>query len=144
MDTHRQDLSRGFNWLGTAMVIAKVVDFATILVVLLYLTKRQVGLAALVVAIGTVIEALDGLGTSAALVQARSLSRLQLVSLFWFIAGAAVIAGGMTLLAAPWFASLFGIPGLAPYFLPIALKQPLMGAAVIPLAMMKLRRVIIR
>ena len=136
MDTHRQDLHRGFNWLGGAMVIAKVTDFGTILVVLLYLTKRQVGLAALVVAIGTVIEALDGLGTSAALVQARSLSRLQLASLFWFIAGAAVIAGGMTMLAAPWFASLYGLPGLAPYFIPIAVKQPLVGAAVIPLAMM--------
>src|SRR6185437_2089384 len=77
-----------------------------------------------------------GLGTSAALVQARSLSRLQLVSLFWFIAGAAVIAGGATLFAAPWLASLYGIAGLAPYFLPIALKQPLVGGAVIPLAMM--------
>src|SRR5690242_10315823 len=104
MDTHRQDLRRGFNWLGGAMVIAKVADFGTILIVLLFLTKREVGLAALVVAIGTVIEALDGLGTSAALVQARSLSRLQLSSLFWFIAAAAVVAAGLTMLAAPAFA----------------------------------------
>lgn len=136
MDTHRQDLRRGFNWLGGAMVIAKITDFGTILVVLWFLTKREVGIAALVVAIGTVIEALDGLGTGAALVQAPSLSRLQLGSLFWFILGAALLAGGLTLLAAPWFAALYGLPGLAPYFLPIALKQPLVGGAVIPLALL--------
>ncbi|HXS27616.1 MAG TPA: oligosaccharide flippase family protein [Steroidobacteraceae bacterium] len=136
MDSHRQDLRRGFNWLGGAMVIAKVTDFGTILIVLMFLTKREVGLAALVVAIGTVIEALDGLGTGAALVQAPSLSRLQLSSIFWYIAGAAVIAGAITLLAAPGFAALYGLAGLAPYFLPIALKQPLVGAAVIPLALM--------
>ena len=136
MDTHHQDLRRGFNWLGGAMVVAKVTDFGTILVVLWFLTKREVGIAALVVAIGTVIEALDGLGTGAALVQARSLSRLQLASLFWFILSAGVIAGALTMVAAPWLAALYGLPGLAPYFLPIALKQPLVGAAVIPLALM--------
>ena len=134
MDGHHKHLRRGFNWLGGAMVIAKVTDLGTILIVLLFLTKQQVGLASLVVAIGMVIEALDGLGTSAALVQAPSLSRLQLDSLFWCIAGAALLVAGMTLLAAPWIAALFGSAAMAPYFLAVAIKQPLVGAAVIPLA----------
>jgi O-antigen/teichoic acid export membrane protein len=136
MDSHQHHLRRGFNWLGGAMVIAKLTDFGTILVVLLFLTKEQVGVASLVVALGTVIEALDGLGTGAALVQARSLSRLQLDSLFWFIAGGALVVAGLTLLAAPWIASLFGIAGMAAYFLAVAIKQPLVGAAVIPMAIM--------
>lgn len=136
MDTHRQDLHRGFNWLGGAMIIARVTDFGAILIVLLFLTQQQVGIASLVVAIGTVIEALDGLGTSAALVQAPSLSRLQLDSLFWFIAGAALLAAGATLLAAPWFGAFYGVAGMAAYFLPVALKQPLLGAAVIPLSLL--------
>jgi O-antigen/teichoic acid export membrane protein len=133
---HQQDLHRGFSWLGGAMVVGKVVDFGTILIVLLYLTKQQVGIASLVVAIGTVIEALDGLGASTALVQARSLSPLQLDSLFWFITGAALLVGGLTLLAAPGFAALYGVTGMATYFLAVALKQPLVGAAVIPLAIL--------
>src|SRR5579864_8425852 len=70
MDSHQHHLRRGFNWLGGAMIIAKLTDFGTIVVVLLFLTKEQVGVASLVVAIGTVIEALEGLGTSTALVQA--------------------------------------------------------------------------
>ena len=118
------------------MVIAKGTDFGTILIVLLFLTKQQLGVASLVVAIGTVIEALDGLGTSAALVQAPSLSRLQLDSLFWFIGGAALVVAGMTLLAAPWIAACFGVAGMSRYFIAVAIKQPLVAAAVIPLAIM--------
>lgn len=136
MDSPQQHLRRGFNWLGSAMIIAKLTDLATIVVVLRLLTKEQVGVAALVVAFGTVVEALDGLGTSAALVQARSLSRLELDSLFWFIVGGALVVGSVSLLAAPWIASLYGVAGMAAYFLAVAIKQPLVGAAVIPLALM--------
>jgi O-antigen/teichoic acid export membrane protein len=136
MDSHHQHLRRGFNWLGGAMVIAKATDFCTILVVLLFLSKEQVGIASLVLAMGVLIEGLDGLGTSAALVQAQSLSRLQLDTLFWFILGSALLVGGMTLLAAPWLAALYGIAGMGTYFVAVAIKQPLVGAAVIPLAMM--------
>ena len=136
MEGHQQHLRRGFNWLGGATIVAKITDFATILLVLRFLTKEQVGTASLVVAFGAVIEAFDGLGTSTALVQAPSLSRLQLDSLFWIIFGAACVVGGLTLLAAPWIASLYGIAGIGGYFLAVAIKQPLVGAAVIPLAMM--------
>ena len=136
MTTHHEHLRRGFNWLGGAMAASKVIDFATILIVLLFLTKEQVGLASLVVAIGTVVEALDGLGTSAALVQARSLTQEQLDSLFWFIAGSAVLVGAITLAAAHPIAAFYGAPGMSAYFLAIAIKQPLVGAAVIPLALM--------
>jgi len=136
MDSHQQHLHRGFNWLGGAMIIAKITDFGTILVVLHFLTKEQVGAASLVVAFGAVIEAFDGLGTSSALVQAPSLSRIQLDSLFWVIVGAACVVAGLTLLVAPYIASVYGIAGVGAYFLAIAVKQPLVGAAVIPLAMM--------
>jgi len=136
MDSPQQHLRRGFSWLGSAMIIAKVTDFATILVVLRLLSKEQVGVASLVVAFGMVIEALDGLGTSTALVQAPSLSRLQLDSLFWVIVGAALVVGGATLLAAPLIASLYGVAGMAAYLLAVAIKQPLVGAAVIPLALL--------
>ncbi len=137
MEGHHQHLRRGFNWLGGATIVAKITDFATILLVLRFLTKEQVGAGSLVVAFGAVIEALDGLGTSTALVQAPSLSRLQLDSLFWLILLSACVVGGVVLFAAPWIASRYGIAGVAAYFLAIAIKQPLVGAAVIPLAMLQ-------
>jgi O-antigen/teichoic acid export membrane protein len=133
---HQRHLSRGFNWLGGAAIIAKVIDFSTILAVLLFLTKQQVGIASLVVSIGVIVEALDGFGTNEALVQAKSVSRLQLDTLFWFVVGAAILVAGLTLLAAPWIEAIYGVAGMATYFVAAAIKQPLVGAALIPLAIM--------
>ncbi len=134
--SHQRHLQRGFNWLGGATIIAKIIDFSTIFVVLLFLTKQQLGIASIVVSTGMVIEAFDGWGVSEALVQARSVSRPQLDTLFWFIFGAAMLVGGLTLLAAPLLAAIFGIAEMPKYFLAVAIKQPLVGMALIPLAMM--------
>ncbi len=136
METHRRDLGRGFNWLGGATIIAKITDFATILVVLVYLTKQQMGIGSLVIAIATVVEAFDGLGTGDALVQAPSISRKQLDSLFWFILGSAMLMALITLAAAPLVQAIYGSAGMAAYFIAVAAKQPLVGAAVIPLALL--------
>jgi O-antigen/teichoic acid export membrane protein len=136
VDNPDKHLARGFNWLGGATIVAKVIDFSTILAVLLFLTKEQVGVASLVVSIAMVVEAFDGLGTAEALVQAQTVSRIQLDTLFWFIVGAALLVGALTLAAAPGIAALYGVAGMQTYFIAAALKQPLVGAAVIPLAMM--------
>jgi O-antigen/teichoic acid export membrane protein len=135
-DSYRRHLGRGFNWLGGATLIAKVIDFSTILAVLLFLTKQQVGIGSLVVSIGMIIEALDGLGTSEALVQARAVAREQLDALFWFVLGGAAVIAALTLLAAPAIQVVYGVAGLAAYFPAVAAKQPLVGAALIPLAIM--------
>ncbi|HET7334878.1 MAG TPA: oligosaccharide flippase family protein [Rhizomicrobium sp.] len=136
MSSHHEHLHRGFKWLGGATIAAKIIDSVTILLVLLFLTKEQVGIASLVVSIGMVVEALDGLGTSEALVQARDVSRLQQDTLFWFILGAALIMSGLILAAAPGIEAIYGVAGMAVYFVAVAVKLPLVGAAVIPLANM--------
>jgi O-antigen/teichoic acid export membrane protein len=129
-------LDRGFNWLGVATLVAKVVDFSTILAVLLFLTKAQVGVGSLVVSIAMIVEAFDGLGAGEALVQARSVTRVQLDTLFWFVIGMAVLVAGVVLLAAPRIGAIYGVPGMTAYLLAAAVKQPLVGAALIPLALM--------
>lgn len=136
MSSHRRSLGSGFNWLAGTTVVAKIVDFSTILIMLLYLSKQQVGIASLVVSIAMVVEAFNGLGTGEALIQAKSVSKLQLDTLFWYVVGASAIVGGLTLLAAPWIGALYGLAGMGTYFIAVAAKQPLVGAALIPMAMM--------
>ncbi|MCB8881059.1 oligosaccharide flippase family protein [Acidisoma cellulosilytica] len=136
MDSHQQHLARGFNWLGGATILAKLVDFSTIIVVLLCLTKQQVGIGSLVVSFAMILEALNGLGTSDALVQASLVSRLQLDSLFWFILGSAVLVGAVTFLLAPLVAALCDNPSIIAYLGLVALKQPIVAMAVIPLALL--------
>ena len=117
------------------MVLAKVVDFSTVLGMLFLLTKQQVGIASVVVSAGMVVEAFNGLGTSEALLQAGAVSRTQLDTLFWYVLGAALLTSTLVLLAAPWADAVYG-GGIARYFVAIALKQPVVGAALIPLALM--------
>ena len=136
MSAHLQSVGRGFNWLAGAAIIARIIDFSTILIMLTLLTKQQVGVASLVMSIGMVVEAFNGLGTSEALIQAPSVSRPQLDTLFWYVVAGAVVMGSLTLLAAPWIATLYGATGMAAYFIAIAAKQPIVGAALIPLAIM--------
>ncbi len=135
-DDHHGRLGRGFTWLGGATIVAKLVDFGTIVVMLGFLTKQQLGVASLVISIGMVVEALNGLGTGEALIQARTVSRGQLDTLFWYVTGASVLSGGAVLLASPAIASAYGDAGMAGYFVLIALKQPVVGAALIPMALM--------
>ncbi len=136
MSAHLRSVGRGFNWLAGAAVIARIVDFSTILIMLTFLTKQQVGVASLVMSIGMVVEAFNGLGTSEALIQARTVSRVQLDTLFWYVLGGSAVMAGLILLAAPGIAAIYGAGGMAAYFLAIAAKQPLVGAALIPLAIM--------
>ncbi len=136
MDDHHTNLRRGFNWLGGATVIAKLIDFGTTLAILWLLTKDQVGIGSLVWSIAFVVEATEGLGTGAAIVQARSISRLQLDTVFWFAMGIAVIAGALVWLAAPFIEDFYGIPGLADYFVAVIAKLLFVGAALVPLHML--------
>lgn len=136
MSQHHRYLGQAFNWLGGATIIAKLIDFSTILIMLLYLTKQQVGIASIVVSIGMVVEAFNGLGTGEALIQTKAVSKLQLDTLFWYIIGIAFLVGGLLIMAAPWISALYGFSGLAAYFGAVAAKQVLVGVAVIPLAMM--------
>ena len=135
-DEHHRQLSRGFNWLGGATVVAKIVDVLTTLAMLLLLTRKQVGIASLVLSVGMVVEAFNGLGTGQALIQARSVSRAQLNTVFWYGLGVAAVTGGLTLLAAPSIGAIYGMTGMTGYLVAVAIKQPLVGAAVVPLAMM--------
>lgn len=136
LESHKRHLGRGFNWLGGATIIAKVTDFVTIIAVLVYLTKVQVGIGSLVLSIGMVVEAFDGLGTGDALVQAKSIGARQLQSLFWFIMAAALVVGVLAVVLSPAVGWIYGMQGIPLYFLALAAKQPLVGAAVIPLALL--------
>ncbi len=136
LEGHQRHLGRGFNWLGGATIVAKTVDFSTIIVVLLYLTKAQLGIGSLVISIAMVVEAFDGLGTGDAVVQASVIQHRELSSLFWFILAAAIVVALLTIAAAPLFGWVYDMAGMSRFFYLLAAKQVLVGAAVIPLALL--------
>ncbi len=116
--------------------MSRGIDVATTLVLLTLLTKQQVGVASLVISFAMVVEALNGLGTSEALIQAGAVSRAQLDTVFWYVLAAALVTGGATVVAAPLIGLAYGIHDIAPYFLTVAAKQVFVGIALVPLALM--------
>ncbi len=135
-DDARRHLGRGFGWLGAASAVARLVDLLTVVAMLLLLTRAQLGVGSLVVSIGMIVEAFNGLGTGGALIQSPSVSRVQLETVFWYALGASLLAGGALLLAAPSIGAAYGLAGMTGYLLVIAVKQPMVAAAVVPLAIM--------
>ena len=136
MDDHRRSLRQGFAWLGGGTALSRGIDVATTLILLTLLTKQQVGVASLVISFAMVVEALNGLGTSEALIQAPSVSRPQLDTVFWYVLAAAFVTGGVAVVAAPLVGLAYGIDGIAPYFLTVAAKQVFVGLALVPLAIL--------
>ena len=86
-DSYRRHLGRGFNWLGGATLIARIVDFSTILVVLLYLTKQQVGIGSLWLRSAWSSRRSTGWAPARRWCRREAVAREQLDTLFWFVLG---------------------------------------------------------
>lgn len=136
MSEHVDNLRRGFNWLGSASIIARVVDFSTVLLLLTLLSKEQIGTASIVLSVGMVVEAVNELGIGESLLQSRAASRLQLDSACWLVMVTAFVLAGIVIAASPLVEAAYSLPGMALLFIPIAAKQPLVAAALLPLTLL--------
>src|SRR5689334_22446465 len=108
------DIRRGFVWLGTASAVARILDAGTVLVVMWFVSREQIGLATLAWSVAVFLEAMNGLGLAWPLLAARETSHERLTAAFWYTMG---IAGALIALVALLSASLarwFGEPALAP------------------------------
>lgn len=136
MSDHVENLRRGFNWLGGASVVARLIDFSTVLIMLALLTKAQIGAASLVLSVAMVIEAVIDIGIGSALLQTPQTSDEQLGSAHWLVLTNGLLLGILTLILAPAFEAAYAIPGMALLFVPIALKQPLVAGSLISLTLL--------
>jgi len=118
------------------MIIAKITDFGTILIVLLFLTKEQVGAASLVVAFGGRHRSVRRPGHGHGARAGRRRCRASNLTHCSGHPRCGVRSGRPDPARRSVHRLPYGIAGVGAYFLAIAVKQPLVGAAVIPLAMM--------
>lgn len=129
----RKALDRGLWWLGTATLLTRVVDVATIFLVLRMLDRREVGLAALVASITMLMEAVQGLGLSQAMVQARRLTRRHLDSAASLCVLLGVLAVLLLWVMAPWLGQFYGDRRLGSLLNASAVKLLLLHLAIVPL-----------
>lgn len=137
MQHHGKDaLKKGFFWLGSANLVTRIIDLASNFILLFFLTRQEMGVAALAWSIAVVVEACNGMGISQPLLQIRELTRNQLDSAWWYVSGVALLAAGVAAGAAPFIASFYNNPVLVPMVVVSAVKLFFVGWALIPLQML--------
>jgi O-antigen/teichoic acid export membrane protein len=127
------DIKRGFLWLGAASVVARVLDAGSVLVVMWFVSREQIGLATLAWSVAVFLEAMNGMGLHAALLQAREVSEERLTAAFWYTMAIATFLVAGVALAGPSLAGWFGEPLLAPMLIVATTKLWFVGGALIPL-----------
>lgn len=135
----QDQVKRGLLWLGSATLAARVLDVGATFVVVSVLTKEQMGLSALALSAGTILESLSGIGIGSALVQAKDLSSREESSLFWLTSAVGVGLAMIMLGLAPVLAYTYHQPDLAPLVAVSSLKLVLVGIGVVPLQLLSKR-----
>lgn len=129
----REDIRRGFVWLGAASVVARILDAGSVLVVMWFVTREQIGIATLAWSVAVFLEAMNGMGISTALLQTRDTSQERLTSAFWYTMGIATLLVALTALISLPLSRFFGEPTLAPMLIVSSTKLWFVGAALVPL-----------
>jgi O-antigen/teichoic acid export membrane protein len=132
----RRHMANGFLWLGSSSLVSGVVDTLGSLAILWFVTREEMGMATLAWSVAVFLEAFNGLGVGPALVQAPDLSRRQLSTLFWYVAGLAAMLVAIISASSPLIASIYGQPNLAPMIVVASAKLLLVGAALVPLQLL--------
>jgi O-antigen/teichoic acid export membrane protein len=138
MDAQEQ-LKRGTFWLGSASVVARLVDVGATLAVVSLLTQEQIGLAALALSTCAILESLSGIGIGGALIQATTVSRAEESSLFWLTSAIGLALGLIVVALAPFLAAIYGQPELLPLIAASGLKLLFVGMGLVPLQLLSKR-----
>lgn len=126
-------MKRGLWWAGAATVAMRILDVGGSLLVLQFLSRAEVGLAALAWSFSVVLESFNGLGVSYVVVRQKDLTHAELSGLYWFstllgVAMVAVMAG-----VGPFLAVFYADWRLYPMMIVSAAKLIFVGAALVPL-----------
>jgi O-antigen/teichoic acid export membrane protein len=132
MRAGQRSLMRGFLWLGSASVFARIVDLAAIIVVLRSVSTEQIGEASLAWTVITLSEPFASLGVSSGLLTVRRLDRLALDTALWLSVFGGVGLALLVAALAPLIGWLASTPSVAPLVAVGALKLVPAAAATVP------------
>jgi O-antigen/teichoic acid export membrane protein len=129
-------MKRGLWWTGASTVAMRILDVGGSLLVLQYLSRSEVGLAALAWSFSVTLEAFNGLGVGYVIVRQRELTHADLSGLFWFstLLGVAIVA--VMAAVGPFIAEFYADWRLYPMMVVAAAKLVFVGAALVPLQLL--------
>ena len=102
----KKTIRSGFMWLGIASIVSQALDAISTIVVMMFITKADMGLATIAVQFSKCVEAFIALGVGKALVQDNDLTENETHSLFWLAVGFGLLLA-LILLPVAWGLSWF-------------------------------------
>jgi O-antigen/teichoic acid export membrane protein len=132
----QDEIRRGFVWLGAASAVARALDALSVLIVMWFVSREELGLATLAWSVAVLLESMNGLGLGAALLQTPTLDPQRLSAAFWYTLGLATALVLAVAGLSPLLASYFGEPSLTPLIIVSASKLWLVGASLVPLTLL--------
>ncbi|MBN1944319.1 MAG: lipopolysaccharide biosynthesis protein [Bradymonadales bacterium] len=136
LENPQYHIKRGLFWLGSASAYTRAFSFASTLVVMWFLTREEMGLAAIAWSVSVFLEAFNGLGVGTSLIQTPHLARREKHTLFWFSTGLSLLLMAGIMLAAPLIARFYGNRLLTPMIMVSAAKLLFVGVALVPLQLL--------
>lgn len=110
--TFSERVIQSFLYSGAGNLISKVINVFGLLIVLKIISPEAFGVASIVIAIFVVVQAVTELGLGVAIVQAKTLTRRQIDSLFWVSLGLTAAIYSVIYFTAPLLAHFFSEPSL--------------------------------
>lgn len=130
----RGEMKRGFLWLGTAATVVRVIDVCALLLALVRLDDRDIGQASIAWTVAVVLEAWNGGGIGAAVLNAKHLPRRSLDTAFFSAAGAGMLLCAIAAALAPVVVHVYDDPTLLPLVVVSGAKLVAVSTASVPLA----------
>ena len=136
----KKNIRSGFKWMGIASALAQGLDAISLFIVMLFISKEDMGQATLAVSYAACVEAFCACGVGKALVQDDKLSVDELHSLFWFATASGVaISLLLALLALPAAILIFHSDALLPLMLVGVTKLIFVSTANVPIQLINRR-----
>lgn len=105
---------KSFLYSGVGSTVGKLINVVALFVVLKLISPEAFGIASIVLAIYAVVQAVTELGLGVAIVQAKSLSRREIDSLFWLSLVLTAVIYLIIFFSAPLASSFYNQPLLTP------------------------------
>ena len=136
MNEPNSNIKQGFLWLGTANIAAQIFDVISSVLILIFLSKTEIGLATLAWSFAVIVESFNGLGVGTSMLQKKDLPQKEVNSLFWFSTGFSIAAFLLIVLLSPMISIYYNSPELSAMMAVSALKLPIVGAMLVPLQLL--------
>jgi O-antigen/teichoic acid export membrane protein len=131
-------ISRGVAWIGLASTLVALLDLAAQVIMLhLFISPREYGIAALAVAFFPVLDYATDLGLSSALIQRDDHSPEKISTVFWLNLGMSLALFGGLVLFAPLYARWMGHPVVGWLLIAYGAKLIFQNVYFIPAAQMR-------